>query len=237
MERKRKAPKLRWAYFQPVTSTLVFFRLDNNEILRPDWRERRGGGTVEHAVKRQQNIGGHKFSFACYTPGSVVWELATSKNEELAKWLAALPVFISASAMPAAGQQSALAPGVKRSGSRAAAANGVGAEGGETGHGEARKTSGKTADLQEKIAELQAQVLQAQTENAASKAAAAEAAAAVVAATRALGAPVMQVQPGTSGGSNRDSHRMDEPGSGRRFRRRFHSGACGWEQLRDSAHI
>ena len=133
MERKRKAPKLRWAYFQPVTSTLVFFRLDNNEILRPDWRERRGGGTVEHAVKRQQNIGGHKFSFACYTPGSVVWELATSKNEELAKWLAALPVFISASAMPAAGQQSALAPGVKRSGSRAAAANGVGAEGGETG--------------------------------------------------------------------------------------------------------
>ena len=106
-------------------------------------------------------------------------------------------------------------------------ANLVLAEGGETGHGEARKTSGKTADLQEKIAELQAQVLQAQTENAASKAAAAEAAAAVAAATRALGAPVMQVQPGNSGGSNRDSRRRDEPGSGRRFRRRFHSGACG----------
>ncbi|KAL3914473.1 MAG: hypothetical protein SGPRY_007615 [Prymnesium sp.] len=80
--RKRKQPKLHWAYYQPATCTLVLMKM-HGEL--PDYREVRGRCTVEHAVKRARSFGGFKYSFACYAEEKI-WELYTHKSEELAKW-------------------------------------------------------------------------------------------------------------------------------------------------------
>lgn len=84
-KKKKKGPKMRWAYYQPITSKLVFYRVSASESNAPDMREVRGGCTVEHAVKRVRSFGGFKYGFACFADGNI-WELYTQNPDELSKW-------------------------------------------------------------------------------------------------------------------------------------------------------
>ena len=150
VQRRHKSRKRRWAYFQPRSSTITLFKVEARTHL-PDWGALRGHAAIEHAVRRR-TLAGLEFAFACYAHDHEVFELTVADAGELQRWLDILPLFVSAqdSAGPGAEKRLVFHQLQRKASAHLATPR--------TPRGGAAATPRSTKALEERIAQLQAQI-------------------------------------------------------------------------------